>query len=201
MTCFAGQGDFEDADIEKFHRKLITTAEDYLSAPVKGDIAFLMDSKGKHLTAFDVLPELGIDTIVYNVFLYESLFYCQDYPADGIFEDMKKGNTIPGDVTKNMIAPLLFQGALDHEIAGIGLKFWDQFKEYEKSVRNPEKYIGIMDFLRNRTDTDFPDSLCFAGGYVSMIKLMPTDAPSVCVEIMVNEIDLALVEHLRVYAI
>jgi hypothetical protein len=185
LDLFCWAGEFEDEDIEKFYHELIATAENYLTAPVKSNIAFLNDAKDKHLTAYDVLPEMGIETNSNNVFLYESLFYCQNYPADLIFEEMNKGNTIPGGVVIDMNSPLLLKGNLDQEVSNIGLKFWDDFKSAEKTAKEKisQKSLQLLDRSRQEWPEVFPDIFYFTEGYVSRVRLIKSDEPKVYVEI------------------
>ena len=188
LDLFCWQGDLTDKDIENLRRSLIETAENYLCSPAKSDRAFLIESKEKHLIAYDVFPIIGVETIGYNIFLYESLFYSDDYPVDVVFEEMKKGNTIPVDTLRKMNTPLLLEGKLDNEISTIGLKFWNDFINYEKTEkRNPDKdLIQLLDSARYEWQEIFPLKFFFKEGYVPSIKLIAANEPCISIKIAIG---------------
>jgi len=60
--------------LEKIVQRLETAAADYLLSSPLPDIQILSQAKARHMSALDVLPEMGIPTHDYMVFVYD--YFC-----------------------------------------------------------------------------------------------------------------------------
>ncbi len=194
IDLFSWNEQINDRDIEELFKTLKETAENYLLEPTKTDKQSLIDGKETHLTAHDLLPMIEIDRNIYNNFLYETLFYSKDYDADVILEEMKKGNTIPLELSDNMHTTMLLKGDLNKQAEQLGLKFWPDFVEYEKNVKqNPsKKTIKQIDRVRESFDGIFPRTFSFDEGYICSIRYLNSENPYVIVE-LVTSLDLNMI--------
>ncbi|AKQ46412.1 hypothetical protein TH63_13525 [Rufibacter radiotolerans] len=131
------------ASIQKAIAQLQKAAEVHLSAPVLTDLEFLKKAKEEDLSAYDVLPELGIITHTYPIFLMEvALTFIDPQVILDEFYALKRLDC-NGDLyrLKNK-HPKSYRRTKIYKQLKPYLKFIDQYVRY-----NPDLPVQIEDWL------------------------------------------------------
>jgi len=188
LDVFSWRKKITDVDIKELFETMKQTAESYLLSPAKTDKQILEEGKEAHSTAHDILPLLKADRHTYNIFLYETLFYANDYDADEILLEMKKANDFTAEITIKMNKNQLFYGCINEEIQTFGLKFWNEFVEHKKNEKKTpnRKTIRQFDDIRYCRFGYFPQKLTFEDCYLGSIKYLDAQTPYVMAEIFAS---------------
>lgn len=81
---------FTDAEAEEVVAELHQAATKYLLSPVRREVQVLEDAKVEQSNPFNVLPEIGVITHTYTLFVYEAILLKQEQPAHEVWECLKK---------------------------------------------------------------------------------------------------------------
>lgn len=193
IDLFSWREEIDDFDVEELFGTLKETAECFLLSAAKSDVKILIEAKERHLTANDFFAMIGVDSNMYNVFLYETLFYTNDFDAASILFEMKKGNTIAPEMAVKMNSGLLLKRKLDETAKEIGLQFWDEFVEQKKTEKqNPrKKAVQYIDIVHNGFYGIFPTAFAFDAGFLHSIEYCDDENNTVLVE-LVTSVDLSM---------
>jgi len=188
LDLFSWRKKIDEFDVRELFITLKQTAESYLLSPAKTDKQILIEAKQAHLTAFDIFPIMGIDRHGYNIYLYETLFYRQDYNGETILPEMIQGNVIPAEIVSAMYSNQRLQAVKDEEIQRLGLNFWSEFVEHKKNEKKipGRKIIKQLDNIRYDCFGFFPKTLSFDECYIASIKYLNAQTPYVMAEIFAN---------------
>ena len=117
------------AEAEEVVAELHQVATRYLLSPVRREVQVLEDAKAEQSNPFNVLPEIGVITHTYTLFVYESIFLKQEQPAQKVWACLKKtqqpeviealGNLYSAE-PEGVEKPLAF-------LREIGLNYLDEF--------------------------------------------------------------------------
>lgn len=114
-----------DEQIEQLHK----TAKEYLLSPAKPEAQILKEAQENTASAFSTLPELGITTHSYTVFVHEKILLAKRDKIENILEELRRANQprmlhILGNLSEgNMEKPEEVIEVLKH----LGLKYIDEF--------------------------------------------------------------------------
>ncbi len=192
LRSFGWQEKIDDDDVERLLQQLKGKAEKYLLSPAKGAHAIMNEGRDTHETAFDVLPFIDIDLSLYNIFLYEGLFYAQGYEAESILEEMKRSGKLPNEVVMAMNNDLLISGTYDEVAACGGLQYWQEYitnSRLNHEIPGKKMLRSIDHAVEYGWDGDFPESLVLSEFYISSITYLHLEHPAVSVEMVVDQDD------------
>ena len=79
-----------DAEAGEVVAELHQAATSYLLSPVRREVQVLEDAKAAQSNPFNVLPEIGVITHTYTLFVYESILLKQQHPAQEVWACLKK---------------------------------------------------------------------------------------------------------------
>lgn len=121
-------------------RKLKQTAQEYLLSPARSEIQILKDAQESKASAFSTLPELGISTHSYTIFVYENILLARRDKIENVLEELRRANQprilhVLGSLAEGtMEKPLEVIEALRQ----LGLRYIDDFAMTfpEKDKRN-----------------------------------------------------------------
>ena len=127
-------------EVEERVRQLHKTAKEYLLSPAKPEIQILKDAQENKASAFSTLPELGITTHSYTLFIYEKILLGKRDKIENVLEELRRVNqprmlAILGHLSEgNMEKPHEVIEVLKH----LGLKYIDDFVKTfpKKDTRN-----------------------------------------------------------------
>ena len=122
-------------------KQLHKAAQEYLLSPAKPETQILKDAQENKASAFSTLPELGITTHSYTIFVYEKILLAKRDNVENVLAELKRANqprmlTILGHLSEgNMEKP--------HEVIevlkSLGLKYLDDFvKTFPKKDKRNE---------------------------------------------------------------
>ena len=77
-----------DEKIQRLHQ----AAKDYLLSPAKSELQILKDAQENKQSAFDTLPELGIATHSYTIFIYNQILLPKRDKNENILAELKRVN-------------------------------------------------------------------------------------------------------------
>ena len=186
IDLFSWKEDIDEFDIIELYKTLHEAAENYLLSPALGDKRILIEAKEKHLTANDFFATIGIQSNLYNVFLYETMFYRNDIEVHVILSEIKKGNSITPEIIVKMDAAVT-NGKVN-DVNGLGLQYWNEFTEQRKTERQKpsKKEIQTVDIARIRRSDIFPETFSFDEGYIDSIEYFEVDNPYMCVKLITS---------------
>lgn len=121
-------------------KQLNKTAKEYLLRPAKPETQILKDAQENKASAFSTLPELGITTHSYTIFVYEKILLTKRDKIENVLEELRRANQprmlhILGNLSEgNMEKPDEVIEVLKH----LGLKYIDDFVKTfpKKDARN-----------------------------------------------------------------
>jgi len=127
-------------EVEERVRQLHKAAKEYLLSPAKPETQILKDAQENKASAFSTLPELGITTHSYTIFVYEKILLAKRDKIENVLEELRRANqprmlTILGHLSEgNMEKPHEVIEVLKH----LGLKYIDDFVKTfpKKDTRN-----------------------------------------------------------------
>jgi len=90
LFLLASGGVFTNAEAEEVVVELHQAATRYLLSPVRREVQVLEDAKAEQSNPFNVLPEIGIITHTYTLFVYDSILLKQEQPAHEVWDCLKK---------------------------------------------------------------------------------------------------------------
>ncbi|MBS0645335.1 MAG: hypothetical protein JSR97_01920, partial [Verrucomicrobia bacterium] len=73
-------------------KKLNKTAQKYLLSPAKPEAQILKDAQENKASAFSTLPELGITTHSYTIFVYEKILLVKRDKIENVLDEMSIAN-------------------------------------------------------------------------------------------------------------
>jgi ribosomal protein L30/L7E len=73
-------------------KQLNQKAKEYLLSPVKPETQILRDAQENKASAFSTLPELGITTHSYTIFVYEKILLAKRDKIENILEELRRAN-------------------------------------------------------------------------------------------------------------
>ena len=79
-----------NADAEEVVADLHQAATSYLLSPVRREVQVLEDAKAAQSNPFNVLPEIGVITHTYTLFVYEFILLKQQHPAQEVWACLMK---------------------------------------------------------------------------------------------------------------
>jgi hypothetical protein len=82
-----------DIEVEEIIRKLCQAATDYLLSPAMSELKLLKNALETGEDAFNILPELKIETHVYPIFVYEKIFLKQKDTVENVLKELKLSNS------------------------------------------------------------------------------------------------------------
>lgn len=118
-----------DLEVEERLKELHEKAREYLLSPAKSETQILKDAQENKASAFSTLPELGISTHTYTIFVYEKILLNKRDKIENVLNELKQAN----QPKLLQILGNLEQGNFDNpqEVINVlkenGLKYIDDF--------------------------------------------------------------------------
>lgn len=130
----------DDILLEQRIAKLHLAAKEYLLSPVITEIELLNDAKERGDSSFDILPELNIETHVYNVFVYNKIFLRGKDSAEDVLRELRLANE---EENLNMLGRLAMK-TLDNDcifqLKQKGINYINEFMWYNSDILNEDGF-------------------------------------------------------------
>lgn len=89
LFILASGGVLTDAEAEEVVQELHQAATSYLLSPVRREVQVLEDAKAEQSNPFNVLPEIGVITHTYTIFVYDAILLKEQRPAQEVWDCLK----------------------------------------------------------------------------------------------------------------
>ncbi|TDX00736.1 hypothetical protein [Dinghuibacter silviterrae] len=122
--------------LDKVRERLKEAAEDYLLSSPLPDEQVLSEAKRRHLSALDVLPELGMPTQEYLVFVYNHFCTRRGVHVPQVIQEFRllKEHRILQDIAELKEAGGRRNNPLYRQLKAHGLQFLDAFLKKQKET-------------------------------------------------------------------
>ncbi len=81
-----------DSELQEIIKKLHQSATDYLLSPALTEIHLLKNAQETGEDAFNILPELKIETHVYTIFVYEKILLKKKDTVENVLKELRLSN-------------------------------------------------------------------------------------------------------------
>ncbi|MFD1186188.1 hypothetical protein [Pontibacter rugosus] len=131
---------FKKKTVQDIIKQLQQAAEKHLLAPVHTAVEMLRQAQREQLSAFDVLPELGLSTHVYTLYLYEQLLLKQEATSENILQELEKASDLNLlDKIGKMVSKEQPRRTKAYRELKESLPYLDSFIEYTLHAEEEEK--------------------------------------------------------------
>jgi hypothetical protein len=122
--------------LDKVRTRLKEAAEDYLLSSPLPDEQVLSEAKRRHLSALDVLPELGMPTQEYLVFVYNHYCTHRGIAVRQVIKEFRllKEHHVLGDIVQLKESGVRRSDPAYRKLKALGLQFLDAFIKGQKET-------------------------------------------------------------------
>ena len=169
------------------HKRLKSTATKFLQSPAKTTKEYLIVARENHDAAEEVFPKAGFGANMYNVFLYESIFYAQQSPVEEILPELVKGDAIPFEMRIQIVELNLISEELDEQATQLGLSYWNEYKEYLLIKQNvpDKKTMRLLDRSEENWLDIYPTQLLVEEAYLVSLELVNAKKPYTRIDVII----------------